>query len=147
MKEQLTSFETAKLARKKGFFNGPKEHGLVFGPWYNERGEYCGRTDVDDKGVEINFSTYGKEYQKFKLKSYYAPTQSLLQKWLREEHKFYVHPVLGLYENWGWIIEELTNRNTINPPIKDCEGRYYKTYESALEKGLQKALKLTPNKH
>ena len=71
--------------------------------------------------------------------SHYAkPTQSLLAKWLREEYNIDIniitkHKDLGKF--YGGFID--TN-NKINKSI----GSNYKTYEEALEIGLQEALKL-----
>ena len=67
----------------------------------------------------------------------YLPTQSLLAKWLREEHNIH----LIVYKNinidgydWCFITTDgITNINS------------YKTYEEAYEIGLQEALKLIKN--
>ena len=104
MKEQLILFETAKLAKEKGFLNSIHYDGM---------GGYFTNT-----------------------------TQSLLQKWLREEHNIEV-----------WVTP--THLSYINNKLYKVEIEYFngkrihcfkhdefKTYEEALEKGLQEALKL-----
>ena len=75
-----------------------------------------------------------KEKLNAKLYRCSAPTQSLLAKWLREEHNIH----LIAYKNinidgydWCYITTDgITNINS------------YKTYEEAYEIGLQEALKL-----
>lgn len=115
MEEQLISFETAKLAKEKGY-----EPDREWNPEYVK-----GYID--------------EELTEFKEEDYYcdgyflAPAQALLQKWLREEHTLDVFPT-KVNKNWqcsvytwqGWQHE--TNS--------------FKTYEEALEAGLQEALKL-----
>tara|TARA_R110001606_G_scaffold391495_1_gene559642 strand:+ start:65 stop:349 length:285 start_codon:yes stop_codon:yes gene_type:complete len=93
MKEQLITFETAKLAKEKGF--------------------------------ELNGYTNDIE----------APTQSLLQKWLREEHEIHLTVTSISQESWQCHITK----------IGDSLGKKYfedfYNYEEALEKGLMEALK------
>jgi hypothetical protein len=67
----------------------------------------------------------------------YRPTQSLLQKWLREVHKIVV-----LVERLESQLDE--SENKYYPVIwrgKDTVG-YFDNYEDALEIGLQEGLKL-----
>lgn len=104
MKEELITFETAKLAKEKG---------------YNKEFE-----DYPYKGCII------------------APTQSLLQRWLREKHGIHVwvHPNLiwQTYHHKGIVDRKETHNTNIafdGESMKD-------TYEEALEVGLQEALKL-----
>jgi hypothetical protein len=139
MKEQLISFETAKLAKEKGFdgicdylWNFPRSNKL----------ETC-----KHKNSELN-----------KDKAWYsAPTQSLLQKWLREKHSIHVYPLMQ--REWSYSEDKLefeeyicmifslkdTPDKTILPYVEaldfDCT-IHESTYEKALEKGLQEALKL-----
>ena len=68
-------------------------------------------------------------------------TQSLLQKWLREEHNLHIEVCSGkghYYVKHGGIEDMLLQELEIlnGKKIK------FKTYEEALEKGLQEALKL-----
>ena len=69
MKEQLISFETAKLAKKKGFSG-------ICPNWFNNAGVEQGL--VDTVAME-NLETV-----------IYRPTQSLLQKWLWDTHTIWV---------------------------------------------------------
>ena len=113
MIEQLVEFETAKLAKERGF------------------NEEC--WDYYDNGG-VSRPNITKVSNKMKLIS--APTQSLLQKWLREVHNikltvmFRENSITGT-ESWDWLIKGI-----------DVFYKRFKTYEEALEKGLIEALKL-----
>ena len=123
MEEQLISFETAKLAKEKGFggkelttLNGYFRGGILCSIPCNNKSDFC---------HEDEFS---------------APTQSLLQKWLREKHHLIII-VAYQYEHDStpysyWIYKEFQSL-PINQWVNDLN-----TYEEALEVGLQEALKL-----
>ena len=128
MEEELISFETAKLAKEKKF-NIPCENFYI---------EY-----IDDDVADLfNYeeqrgSGYAELYinnQEFK---YSAPTQSLLQKWLREVHNIFVSCSYnniscdGTYYIWYGVMSKTCNMK-----------ENFKTWEEALEFGLQGALKL-----
>ena len=68
-------------------------------------------------------------------------TQSLLQKWLREEHN--IHIGVELIED-GWIVQIFNIEFQKTEADVEFDEYYsgYKTYEEALEKGLQESLKL-----
>jgi len=108
MKEQLISIETAKLLHKVGGFEkrwGDVAYKAEDGKLYGDTGSY---TD------------------------YPAPTQSLLQKWLREVHNIHV---------------VIVGSPTYSPCVMLNGTNYWRQddellYEEALEKGLQEALKL-----
>ena len=130
MKETLITFETAKLAKNKGFdFKVYKEEKI-----YDKLGYLLKPEDEVFPGVEY----------------FPAPTQSLLQKWLREVHEIIVEVEVGFDIEDGEIVYYFT------PFIKRKESIEFvkysglltsmfenKTiYEEALELGLQGALKL-----
>ena len=123
MEDTLITFETAKLAKEKGF---PQEPNKLKIPYYNYKGEFKG--DVKDW-----LRKYLRKEDTSNVESVSAPTQSLLAKWLREEHNIH----LIAYKNinidgydWCYITTDgITNINS------------YKTYEEAYEIGLQEALK------
>ena len=125
MEDTLIKFETAKLAKEKGFF---QETNRLEIPYYNYKGEFKG--DVSD--WRIRKYIRGENTSDIEFVS--APTQSLLAKWLREQHNIH----LIAYKNinidgydWCYITTDgITNINS------------YKTYEEAYEIGLQEALKL-----
>ncbi len=148
MHEQLISFETAKLAKEKEF----NEYCKYF---YTEESGLCVIDDFDgDILTMLNDDLTIKEthydcngyfwyneledgtFEHYEPVKYIAPTQSLLQKWLREEYKIDI--VIGSnYIGYNII---LWNRNT-NKNIK-IEQNLFQYYEEALEQGLQEALKL-----
>ena len=100
MEEQLVSFETAKLAKEKGF----------------------------DLKIENNY---------FAKSEFPAPTQSLLQKWLRENYQLHITIYSSSQESWMYRITR---------PHQDFdEGLYdedFENYEECLEHALQETLKL-----
>ena len=77
VREELITFETAQLAKQKGFHCDLKGMGWI-GMCYDKKGKLC-----DDF-----YDEHGKEMGAYF--KYLAPTQSLLQKWLREQHEIYV---------------------------------------------------------
>jgi hypothetical protein len=108
MEETIVSFKVAKLAKKKGFDISQSQM-------------YASNGNITDKVYD--FDNWCE-----------APTQSLLQKWLREIHKKHIN-VQPFYYKSNFISWDLKIHNT-----------YYKdkfnTYEEALEKGLLEGLKL-----
>ena len=118
MNEQLISFETAKLAKEKGFFNG----GIFY--FFKNNGELTYK-DRSDKFVSYDIS---------------APTQSLLQKWLREKHKIIVSiNILADLSYYCLIIDINENKLNLSNQSKNIG---FIIYEDALEDGLFEALKL-----
>jgi hypothetical protein len=122
MEEQLISFETAKLAREKGF---------------NEVCKY-GRNNFEIKHptrgllrdlVTVEFPRGQRNSEISQGAAVAAPTQSLLQKWLREKHNINVFIDYGYgyeYKIFSYFKRDGT----------------FVTYEQALENGLLEALKL-----
>ncbi|MES2864098.1 MAG: hypothetical protein V4666_08270 [Bacteroidota bacterium] len=111
MKEQLIEFETAKLAKEKGF-----------------------KAD----GYHLPY------IEKHTKESYYyeMPSQSLVQKWLREEHQIHVwvsSPTDGFYD--ACVVRDKTNHYRKFDDFTTNETDFT-TYETALEDGLLEALKL-----
>jgi hypothetical protein len=122
--EEICTYEVAKLARDKGF-------NVQTFDWYDYTGNY-------NKGFIPH-----KLHECPRYKEYYAPTQSLLQRWLREEK--------------GVIIEVIclpTTRTSSKYEYKrhlfwGSDGHYleseygdeiFDTYELALEDALKYAL-------
>jgi len=128
MKEDFIAFETAKLAKEKGFEN--KHPHKLRRDYYNHLGKLNGDVTKYLKAFCNNEDT--SEYLTID-----APTQSLLQKWLREVHDIHVIIVSG-GENGLPSYDYCVMVNRINHNLDD--GDY--SYEEALEKGLQGALKL-----
>jgi hypothetical protein len=78
MIDTLITFETAKLVKEKGF-DWPVSHIIAFNEVNNSH-EYTGETEFTLEEAEAATSNTEKEH-------YLCPSQSLLQKWLRETHK------------------------------------------------------------
>jgi hypothetical protein len=124
MKEQLVTFKTAKLAKEKGFDI----------PCENFYTEYLD-DDVTDlfNYEEQRGSGFAELYRNDKEFKYSAPTQSLLQKWLREIHN------LIISVNYNHSIKKYcaTFDETY---YYEFPYDWYNTYEEALEEGLKEAL-------
>ena len=131
MEDTRITFETAKLAKEKGF---PQEPNRLEIPYYNYKGEFKG--DVSD--WRIRKYIRGENTSDIEFVS--APTQSLLAKWLREQHNIYVTSQIG---NLDFINTYHYEIRYIDKNKFMCKvNGNFKTYEEALEIGLQKALKL-----
>ncbi len=130
MTEQRVTLETAKLAKEKGF-------DIPSGRFYREStlGHYL-----------IN-PEYAYDFDIL------APTQSMLQKWIREKHRILVivtpEIIISNYSKYTYSIILLDNDLRINHTnifiSKDKDSSKFflsTTYELALEAGLQEALKL-----
>ena len=131
MTEQLISFETAKLAKEKGFkiptrvmYKGNEKS-------YGHNNEW----GIDEQRLDGKFPYTNQQW-------YSIPTQSFLQKWLREKHNKHIY--LFPLDNGKWGFEN----NSISINLDHIfinymyEGKEYNSYEEALEIGLQEALKL-----
>lgn len=166
MKEQIIEYKTAFLAREKGFDihcdyryveNEAKgQHNKDLINWKDYRVEECidYNRDYAYKAVENLSDTYNEIF-KNNDKDYYlsAPTQSLLQKWLREKHNIHIEvtPWLqedGSNEGYGFIIYK-TWKERIECELKLLKSnnqiQLKQTYEQALEKSLYESLKLIKN--
>ena len=133
-KLELVSIETAELAKEKGF------------DWK------CDRYYYDVGYAPVYYNPYDSE-----IKPYYAnhnseplsisaPTQSLLQKWLRDVHNIhiYLNPNLRANDIIMWDVS-LYNVAKYKRHRKIGNSPEYITYETALEAGLLEALKLIEN--
>ena len=134
MEDTRVTFETAKLAKEKGF---PQEPNKLKIPYYNYKGEFKG--DVKDW-----LRKYLRKEDTSDVESVSAPTQSLLAKWLREKHNIYVTSQIG---NLDFINTYHYEIRYIDKNKFMCKvNGNFNTYEEAYEIGLQKALKLINNK-
>lgn len=133
MQERLVSFDTAKLAKEKGF-NEPCSHYYVLN-FRNFKADgvlhKVGLPDECDSSNIYQFVKRGSGQPHLAG----APTQSSLQKWLREVHNVVVIIDLGpLSEKYSYEIY-------YNGDFYD--GDYINaSYEEALENGLIESLKL-----
>ena len=120
MQEQLISLKTAKLAKEKGF-------NIALLDQYYENGKI---TQDITKGEKLRGGDF-----------YAVNNQSLLQKWLRDDEKIMVYAVPNGKDNEDFVVWDYMIWNNINGTRTDGK-LVNKTYEEALEKGLQEALKL-----
>lgn len=127
MKEQLITFETALLSKENGFIHVEAN---CFGD------NMCYQLP---EGELIN-AIKGNTVSGYIL----APTQSLLQKWLRESFEIIVSVLpysttskSGRFPSFIWMIHGETASTLTHDP--------FSTYEEALEKGLITALKYLNN--
>ncbi len=131
MREQLISFETAKLAKEKGF-------SVSIVSYYTPKGYQTESEDYQtERLAESNWNDGQGSYPtKAEEVSCSAPTQSLLQKWLREKYREHIK------------VTYVAQRGTFNSSLtmRSMGWSGYETYEEALEKGLQEALKLIRSK-
>lgn len=126
MEEQLISFETAKLAKEKGFDEKVR---AVFRVWH----EVAQERKYQDRAYNYNGADWDGDKEQF----YSRPTQSLLQKWLREKHELHLvvdHSKKGHYE-------VRLSDNSDNSISTELFGESFPSYEEALEAGLIVALK------
>ena len=130
MKETLVSSEIAKLAYEKGFN-------------LNDKGYYVPMYCVDGELIKEKLG-YQKELpETFEKGFIIAPTQSLLQKWLREIHSIHVCVDISLLKEWYVNIYNIKNKPSEFGQIYEVLNEVrLKTYEEALEIGLQEGLKL-----
>lgn len=119
MTEELVTLETAKQLRKKGL------------------NEYC------ENVIDINNilrKTLYRINDDLPKQCFSRPTQFLAQKWLREIKGMHVE-ISYMYGDY-WIYDILTIPEHDLVGLSDRPLLRYKSYEEALEAGLQEALKL-----
>lgn len=120
MEEQLISFEVAKLAKEKGFDIHCRNHFTDIGECY--------------ENIDFPYNSC--------TESLFAPTQSLLQKWLREVHGIHIKveslESLMFPKTFLWYFDVVNFYN--NKLLIYNNG--HNTYEQALEVALKQALKL-----
>jgi hypothetical protein len=123
MKDELVSFETAKLAKEKGF---NWETDKLWANYYSDEPINKWKL-VNREGSSMGFCEYN------------APTQSLLQKWLRDNYGLSIEIKTpdGLTGKWNTEIHKVRGfGNYLNGSTE------FDTYEEALEVGLMEALNL-----
>lgn len=143
MKEQLITFETAKLAKEKGF-KEPTLHYFYKDKLNTPYLENGSSTDVEFRvDLEDLYEFHNTEYSKDRAA---APTQSLLQKWLRDVHQIFVY-IQPIIESKYQDSEGNFNNEDVYYHwfIWGVQFGMENTYEEALEKALQEALKLIQN--
>jgi hypothetical protein len=122
MEDQLITFETAKLAKDKGFKEEVIKH-------YFHKGLY--------EGDPLDYNTPSEHYNNPNI--YSAPTQSLLQKYIREV--YYLHIDILAVANGNHFIFKIIDLKTRKKLYTGEPHVRYDLYEDCLEAGLQKSLK------
>jgi hypothetical protein len=125
MKDEIISFKTAKLAKEKGF-------------------EFIGNYYHINDGYKLGYALCYSNSDSKENCLVPAPTQSLLQRWLREKHNIDVLLESGyhyvIYETYNYEKEEY-NSGIGHNDLNIANGQFI-SYEEALEEGLYEALKL-----
>lgn len=135
MKEQLTTLETAKLAKEKGFnllcntINYTDESG-------NSRSESLHSTLINE-----DFENLKRLYYKYPSRCVSIPSQSLLQKWLRETHNIRVEVGTLIDASYSYSLYLIEQNNNYGKQVK-FEYTEQFSYETALEQALIDGLKL-----
>ena len=101
MKDELVSFKVAKLAKEKGF-----NYAYEF---YDKDGE------LEEFGMVGGWSSSTNE-------NYPSPTQSLLQKWLREKHNIHIH--LEYIGGGSYYVESTNFDSEVNIFMDNLYGTY-----------------------
>jgi hypothetical protein len=153
MKEQIISFETAKLAKELGLQVGSRSSYILYHSSFLYNGDENHPESHKKEEIRLDFDFYTvNNNDLFDTSSenytiYEALTQSLLQKWLREKNNIHIeiclNNVIGK-ENKGYTVNiSFGNPVKFIPYWKVHKDiLLFKTYEEALEKGLQESLKL-----
>lgn len=145
MTEKIIDFDTAKLAKEKGF----EVNCLHF---YTKLNSKMFRIDEHGRTYTIKNTTKklykcGEEAALNIESVYLAPTQSLLQKWLRDNYNIdiqvlIVKPGYKEYKVEIYRIEE-NNPHYLHTFIRDGDYvKFFLLYEDALEAGLKESLKI-----
>lgn len=122
MEEKFIEFSTAKLAKEKGFKEACHAYFDIC-EGYTKGYAFCYHETQNDEDLEVLL----------------APTQSLLQRWLREVHKIDVIPTMSRFSRtYGYKIFYISDGET-----QIIDSQYIKkSFEDALEIGLLTALPL-----
>lgn len=135
MKEKIISFETAKLAKEKGF-NIPTRNFYADISWNNKEVYTCSEIGHPEYTIDMG-ENHG--FGDIIL----IPTQNILQKWLREIHNIDITippSKLGYFATISYWDKDGNS--------KEIEANnYYFKYEIALEEAFKKSLKILPNKN
>lgn len=119
MEEQLVSLEIARLLEEKGFCNGS----AYYYDNFKQELHRNGNDSIYINGLEEDYIE--------------VPTQSLVQKWLRETKETIVLVDYNMVYSGKWNYEYCSGKCGF-VASEGC----YDTYEEALEEGLKEALNL-----
>lgn len=138
--EEICTYEVAKLAKEKGF---PQEVSRLCDSTSPCRNYYNHKGELNGDCLEIINCICRKVEVPIELQTIAAPTQSLLQRWLREEEGCAIsvtaYPTLASFNKvcYAWEIKSSSD----GVFMKSVDGEYtLSTYELALEDALKYAL-------
>lgn len=120
MTEELVTLETAKLLKEKGF------------------NEFCEFAYADEDLHIMRLFSTNSFFNEIGC-GYTAPTKSIAQKWLRENHSIHIAVDFNQYGRWYYRLYDIKDYDFLSETEVD---KIYKSYEEALEAGIQEALKL-----
>lgn len=123
MIDKLIDVETANIACIKGFKSGSL---------YNYHRNSKVLTETNKHHLYFNLSN--NDYWE-------APSQSLLQKWLRDNYNLHIVIIPTINSYWTFKIVHLTGTIEV-PPYNNVDSTDYNSYEEALEVALQRGLNL-----
>lgn len=133
--ENIVTFQVAKLAKEKGFnWKVRYSYGHKINPHIAyPKEDYSIPSDFNSPNMGRNWSHL-----------YSAPTQSLLQKWLREVHDIHIYINIDSYKpDKPKFFANVKSLNSRNMGERLLDGfSLFDREEQALEEGLQEALKL-----
>ncbi len=128
MSDQLCTFPVALLAREKGFKMTSNPHGFITKFYHSKTGS------------EMSYGFTGKT----KIENLvYKPSQTELQKWLRETHKIFVSVDFESYKpDIPRYFAKVESLHETNMGEKLLDGfSLFTDYGEALEEGLHQTLK------
>lgn len=123
IREEICTYKVAKLAKERGF-------NVQTFDWYDYKGNY-------HKGFIPH-----ELHECPRYKEYYAPSQSLLQRWLREEKNIHIE-IVATASGYFWIADKTNGTSITDSDVLDRgtnEGGCWDEYELVLEDALKYAL-------
>jgi hypothetical protein len=123
--EEICTYEVCKLAKEKGF---PQD---VFGTCEMKSSCY-----LEDGRYYKDGCIYPIE------NAYTAPTQSLLQRWLREKKNIHIE-IIATASGYYWCVNKTNGTSITDSDVLDRgtnDGGCFDTFEIALEDALKYAL-------
>ena len=124
VEESYVSFDTAKLLKKAGFDVPCRDFFTIEG----------------DRNVVITEARSCRDHNSFEDCFISRPTQALAARWLREVHKIMIVPFFDDYMGkWYYVIDGVKKQSGIKCVQSASD---YDDYETALEAGLQEAIKM-----
>lgn len=136
MEDQLISYETGIVAKEKKFTQNPYLINNSYAPTYTDGSE-----------IRLINSLYNPSSNLCT-----APSQSIIQKWLRDEHNIHIHisrvyewhTGTPIFEGYCLYIDFLFSEGYNEEKVYEINHKYllnlFPNFEEALEKGLFEAL-------